>query len=115
MLRNKVLMQLLLLMFITLGVFTASYYFILQHYEQLEIRGLELNRNRVLNALEQEIARLDDINREWADAGLVYSTLHDGAMVFFREMVMEVLSGSFNVSEAAVFDTQGNLMLARTA
>ena len=115
MLRYKVLLQLLLIMFLTMCLFVASYYFILRSYERVEANNLGLNRSRMLNALEQEVVRLDQINREWVDAGMMYALAQDPALVTFRNIVMEVIAGSFNVSHAAVFDADGNLLIGREA
>ncbi len=73
MIRSRVLGQLLVIPLISASLFVGFYLFILQGYEDIERETLELNRRRVLHALDLEVERVDEVTRGWArqlrDAG----------------------------------------------
>ena len=116
MIRNKVLGQLLVILLISASLFIGFYLYILQGYEDIEQENLELNRRRVLNALDLEIERLDEVIRGWAGGGLIHFLVTSGpTAVPYRDALADSISGSFNIRDLAVIGRDGNLVIAREA
>lgn len=115
MIRHKVLGQLLVILLISASFFVGFYLFILQSYGDIEEEGLELNRRRVLNALDLEIERLDEVTRGWARSGLMNFLVTTGspAATVYRDTVVNSVSGSFNIRELAIIDRDRQLIVAR--
>ncbi|MGB4248358.1 MAG: hypothetical protein WBJ75_11615, partial [Pseudohongiellaceae bacterium] len=116
MIRHKVLGQFLVILLIAATLFVGFYLYILQSYEDIEQENLELNRRRVLNALDLEIERLDEVIRGWADGGLINFLVTSGpTAVPYRDALADSISGSFNIRDLAVIGRDGNLVIAREA
>lgn len=114
MIRHRVLGQLLVMLLVSAALFVGFYLFILQSYEDIEEEGLELNRRRVLNALDLEIERLDEVIRGWAGGGLIHFLVTAGpTAVPYRDALADSISGSFNIRDLAVIGRDGNLIIAR--
>ncbi|MES3006976.1 MAG: EAL domain-containing protein [Pseudomonadota bacterium] len=113
MIRNKVLGQLLVIMLVCLGLFAGYYLLMLRSYERLEQADLELNRHRVLNALDQEIERLDEVTRGWAASGLVNQLAVSRTLGPYRDPFINAISGSFDIRELVVVGADNQLIVAR--
>ncbi|MDP1930182.1 MAG: EAL domain-containing protein [Gammaproteobacteria bacterium] len=114
MIRSRVLGQLLVILLMSASLFIGFYLFILQGYEDIEQETLELNRRRVLNALDLEVERLDEVIRGWAAGGLIHFLISAGpTAVSYRDALADAISGSFNIRNLAVIDQDGELIIAR--
>ena len=115
MLRNRILLQLLLILLLAVVLFSGVYYATYRSYERLETESLQVNLNRIINALDHEIERLDEINWEWGRGGLVYQLISNPAAAGMRDVLIDAIAGSFNVRKIALFDGQGRLIVGREA
>lgn len=113
MIRNRVLGQLLVILLVCVGLFVGFYLLMLRSYERLEEADLELNRRRVLNAMDLEIERLDEVTRGWAASGILNLMVNFPAMSLYRDMFVDAISGSFDIRELAVVGADNSLIVAR--
>lgn len=113
MLRQRVLSQLAGGAVVAVLIFSGLYVLITQSYQRLERENLELDRQRVLNALSMQIERLDEVILGWATSGFVEYTVVTPGLTAFRDIGVNVISGSFDIAEIVLFQNDGEFLVGR--
>lgn len=113
MLRQRVLSQLAGGAVVAVLIFSGLYVLITQSYQRLERDNLELDRQRVLNALNMQIERLDEVILGWATSGYVEYSVVTPGMTAFRDIGVDVISGSFDIAETVLFQNDGQFLVGR--
>lgn len=115
MLRRRVLTQILIIEFAILCLFVLAFAVIYNNYQSLEEKTLQKNFERVLSALDQEIASINRYNKEWGSSGAVYISLlnEDRRTVFFRNVILNAIVGAFDIDRAAFLNQEGTVVAAK--
>ena len=113
MLRQRVLSQLAGVALLMVLVFVGLYIFITQNYQHLERQNLELDRQRLLNALDAQIERLDDVIEGWAKSGYIEFAVANSSTDMFRNIGANIISGSFDINEVVFFQNDGQFVVGR--
>jgi hypothetical protein len=111
MLRQRVLSQLAAGAMVAILIFSGLYVFITQSYQRLERQTLELDRQRVLNALDMQIERIDG----WAQSGFIEYSAATSEMTVYRDFGVDTISGSFDIAEVVLFKSDGQFLVGRAA
>jgi diguanylate cyclase (GGDEF)-like protein len=113
MLRQRVLSQLAAGAMVAILIFSGLYVFITQSYQRLERQTLELDRQRVLNALDMQIERIDEVIDGWAQSGFIEYSAATPGMTVYRDFGVDNISGSFDIAEVVLFKSDGQFLVGR--
>ena len=115
MLRKRVLTRLTIIEGVIFGLFVLGFLIIFNNFERLEQQTLATNLVRVHSALQREWDLLDHYNYQWSSTGAIYFGIRNTEpfTVFYRNMALNNIVGSFDFKYAAIFDTELTLIGAK--